>query len=286
MKNVFTSLMVFATLAVPRADADIVDDDIAVARYLAEKIVRVPERTDCFSGTESGTVPMTFPTYESLFEVNIPEGYIGHGWTDIEKKNAFERFLADVPRLSQTNSVRDLRFVVETALGFCRDRDASNVLDFAEGILASSCNVGVADAVAIFKAKAIPSIRVNGFVETAITNRFSTYYSEVLARDYAVKLRSMHESINGAVITNGTQMLVRVGCCGSAARQLDKLLAVVYPEYCDSSNRLALAIRALEDLSDRRTFFDKTLLPYFETITNRLLNAAQSLPEVEALRGL
>ena len=285
MKDVLVSLVVSAALVIPRANADI-GDDIDVARYLVEKIVRVPERTDCFSGTESGAVPMTFPTYESLFEVDIPEDRTGHDWTDVEKKDAFERFLAEIPRLSQTNSVRDLRFLAETALGFCRDRDAAHVLDFAEGILASSCNVGMADAVAIFKAKAIPSVQVNELVEAAITNRLTSYYSEVLARDYAVKLRSVHESIDGVVITNGTKMLVRVGCSGSAARQLDKLLAAVYPEYCGSSNRLALAIRALEDLSDRRNFCDKTVRPYFETITNQLQNAPRPLPDVTALRGL
>ena len=138
----------------------------------------------------------------------------------------------------------------------------------------------------IFDANTVPSEEMNAFVELAITNRLTSTYAEEIAGDYVGKIHKSLGTLDGAVVTNGTRMLLRVRQGDYSAVQLDKLLLDVYPEYASSSNRLALSERTLRTLVDDTIFCDKSIRPYFDAVTNQLHGATQPLPEVEALRGL
>ena len=94
------------------------DDQIAVAAYLVRRITLAPDNIDCWEGLECANVEVTYPTYESLFKRTVPPGNPGADWTPAQRRNAFEAFLMDVPRLAQTNVMRNLRYHVEHAMQF------------------------------------------------------------------------------------------------------------------------------------------------------------------------
>ena len=192
----------------------------------------------------------------------------------------------DVPRLAQTNTVENLGYLTETAFRYSDNRGATNVFECAKNILSTPCTVGEACAYSVFTEKVVPSEEMNAFVELAITNRPTSTYAEGIAGDYVGKIHKSLGTLDGAVVTNGTRMLLRVRQGDYSAVQLDKLLLDVYPEYASSSNRLELSERTLRTLVDDTIFCDKSIRPYFDAVTNQLHSATQPLPEVEALRGL
>ena len=108
------------------------DDQIAVAAYLVRRITLAPDNIDCWEGLECANVEVTYPTYESLFERTVTPGSPGADWTPAQRRNAFEAFLMDVPRLAQTNVMRNLRYHVEHAMQFSLDRHATNMLPSAK----------------------------------------------------------------------------------------------------------------------------------------------------------
>ena len=262
------------------------DDQIAVAAYLVRRITLAPDYIDCWEGLECANVEVTYPTYESLFERTVPPGNPGADWTPAQRRNAFEAFLMDVPRLAQTNTVENLGYLTETAFRYSDNRGATNVFECAKNILSTPCTVGEACAYSVFTEKVVPSEEMNAFVELAITNRPTSTYAEGIAGDYVGKIHKSLGTLDGAVVTNGTRMLLRVRQGDYSAVQLDKLLLDVYPEYASSSNRLELSERTLRTLVDDTIFCDKSIRPYFDAVTNQLHGATQPLPEVEALRGL
>ena len=266
--------------------AHVTDGQLSVASYLIRKAVLAPGNTDYYDGNEPWVAEEPYPTYESLFEEAIPSGRPGSDWTPAQRRAAYESFLMDIPWLAQTNVMRNLRYHVEHAMRYSLDRHATNMLAVAKNILATPCNVGLSDAVHIFDANTVPSEEMNAFVELAITNRLTSTYAEEIAGDYVGKIHKSLGTLDGAVVTNGTRMLLRVRQGFYSAVQLDKLLLDVYPEYASSSNRLELSERTLRTLVDDTIFCDKSIRPYFDAVTNQLHGATQPLPEVEALRGL
>ena len=262
------------------------EDNVELSRYLLDAITTAPENSDCIDGDGTGFIPVAYPTYESLFVKSIPEGHVGSGWTAEEKRVAFESFLMDVPRLAQTNTVRDLRFLVETAFSFCDQRGATNVMQFAMGILGSSCRIGESSAADIFQERVVPSLAMNEFVGVAVSNRTSVVVADYLAADYADKLYDGIGGLDSSVITGGVSVLMRTLRGGFTAQGLDKILLAMEPAYSVSSNRLALAQWALRNQDEHPQFYENRVRQYFAPVTNQLLNAAQPLPEVEALRWL
>ena len=262
------------------------DEQLSVVSYMIRKTVLAPGNTDYYDGNEPWVAEEPYPTYESLFEEAIPSGRPGSDWTPAQRRAAYESFLMDIPWLAQTNVMRNLRYHVEHAMQFSLDRHATNMLAVAKNILATPCNVGLIDAIHIFNVNTVPSEEMNAFVELAITNRLTSTYAEEIAGDYVGKIHKSLGTLDGAVVTNGTRMLLRVRQGDYSAVQLDKLLLDVYPEYASSSNRLELSERTLRTLVDDTIFCDKSIRPYFDAVTNQLHGATQPLPEVEALRGL
>ena len=259
------------------------DEQIAVARYLIDSIAHASDAGDCVEPNETNIVHVAYPDYSSLFETIIPAGHAGSDWTPQEKQEAFEVFMMDVPAMAQTNTVRNLRFLVETALAFADERKAADAMRFAQNILSSSCEIGGSRAAQIFEDRVRPTLEMNAFVETAITRRRDFVDADYLAAGYAAKLLRGIGELDYAVVTNGASVLRRTLRGGYTARQMDKLYLALHPGYGVSSNRLALAEWALRNQDEHPSFYEQAVRDYFVPVTNDLHGAAQPLPEVDGL---
>ena len=102
---------------------------------------------------------------------------------------------------------------------------------------------------------------------------------------YVESLRSMSGPVS-AVVTNAARAMYENRGTIDHLRAVDLLMLRVWPDYVSSSNRLVVAELAIaQTLGDERPE-DALVRNYFAPVTNQLMNAAQPLPEVEALRGL
>ena len=105
---------------------------------------------------------------------------------------------------------------------------------------------------------------------------------------YANVLLRHRDDADPSSITNGLSVL-KAGVQGWIGTiPLDRLCLEMYSGYAESSNRLDLALKALSSEVPSMKWWDykSSILVYFTPVTNRLMNAAQPLPEVEALREL
>ena len=105
---------------------------------------------------------------------------------------------------------------------------------------------------------------------------------------YANVLLRHRDDADPSSITNGLSVL-KAGVQGWIGTiPLDRLCLEMYSGYAESSNRLDLALKALSSEVPSMKWWDykSSIHEYFTPVTNRLMNAAQPLPEVEALREL
>lgn len=266
-------------------------EELEVAQHLVRMIMSSPEWVDNVTVLHSTReVVLSYQTYDDLFSASFPSNHIGFSWTPQERKAAFEDFIYAIPDLSTNGMYKAIRSHGVVALGYCLDHGATNVLASVQRILSSPHSVARNSALAVFRALSIPTEKSNECAAQILMNKteetksFRKYYLAA----YADVLRRHRMDCSPQCFTNGVSIVKAgvYGWCGTI--ELDELLLDAYPEYAMSSNRLAIAIGALSADEPNEMHWDwrRSIQGYFAPITNQLMNAAQPLPEVEALRGL
>lgn len=263
------------------------EEKLQVARYLVERLIYAPESVDNFDLNSEGGIEVSYPTYQSLFEPTVPTNCVGFGWTSSEKQEAFEYFIRSIPRLAQEDSFPRLRGYGEQALSFCSAHNVTNAMELAMSVMATPENPCFDSALTLFEKRLVPSDAATLFVERCVTNAaISRLDGDYLASGYVAELNRRRSSLNAEVLTNGVAMAMRLPLRCQTSRQIDLLLLEMYPLYGLSSNRLDLCCRTLRYLHEQSPFGSEKVRQYFESATNQLMNAAQPLAVVEALRGL
>lgn len=287
MRIALSFIVVAATLpliAHPRAD------ELAVVEGLVRMIMSSPEWEDDLrldSAREDSDLP--FQTYEDLFSVEFPTNHVGATWSPQERKLAFENFIEAIPDLSTNGMYRAIGTHGGVALSYCCEHGASNVLLAAESILTTKHSVAHSAALSVVGEFALPSSQFNAYAMSVFTNSELTTSAtrSYFKSTYAEVLRKHRIGSDSESFTNGVMNLYRVVFGGTdGAIALDRLLLETYPEYQGSQERLSLARGALSGRSENGIWSVPAVERYFIPVTNQLMNAAQPLPEVEALRGL
>lgn len=221
-----------------------------------------------------------YPSFSSLFSEDLQ---IAPNWTPDDKRAAFFHYLDSIPEMTAGGVFTGNVWYAKSALGFCRVKGDVPVLPCALGIL-SSTNVHESlgyEASMIFRRFASPSVQMNAFVESVVTQPNSLRGAGTRKRiysDYSSKLAAVYDAGQTNVARSGAAALYHGLSDHVGARSLDALLLRVFPEYAASSNRLRVATLALA--SDPS---EEWASGYFANVTNLLMNATQPLPAVNGL---
>lgn len=288
MKTRFTFITIgvsisISALAHPRAD------EFAVVEQLVHMIMSSPEWEDnlCPTG-EDEEMEMSFQAYDDLFSAPFPSNVVGSTWTPSERRAVFENFVNTIPELSTNGLYKAIKVHGAVALGFCYDHGASNVLNSAMRILSSEHAVAHGTALEVFEDLACPTDEVNDYIEGLMTNKvaITQKYRGRLIEAYAQVLAKHRTDCQPDSFTNGVSIVVSAVSGRDGAIALDKLLLDAYPDYMVSSNRFAIAMKALADEQSDTPFHIRFVERYFVPVTNKLMNATHPLLNIEELRGL
>lgn len=253
---------------------------------LMDLIATSPEWEDCVEEGSTNEYEVAFPTMERSFEYEMPSNMCGHGWSLQEKRDSFHAFLQS---LSQTNSVtvsEQYRRTGDLALICCLEKGYTNALIYAKEIVRSEGAPCKNAGLALLLKFSEPTVEMNSLVLAVQTNtqEFTVFERGRVIADYAKVLCDLSE--NRVVVTNAACEFFRSRLGIEHCLALDGLLGSAFPDYVVSSNRLAFARTSLGGADGNAFLSASVVRQYFIPITNLLLNAAQPLPEVEALRGL
>ena len=281
----------FAVVVSLSCNSQVHTNELEVVNHLVRLIMSSPEWNDNVKiGTSVDGEDLPFQEYEDLFNVEFLTNRIGSTWTPCERKSAFENFIKEIPALSTNGMYRAIETHGGIALTYCKTHGVSNVLDSAINIIKAERSVAKSEALSCFEEFSTPTSEINDFVLQIVTNK--TTETELdrmyLVGAYANVLLRHRADAEPSCITNGLST-IRAGVHGWIGTiPLDRLCLELYSDYATSSNRLALARNALASEEPVMKWWDykSSIREYFSPITNQLMNAAQPLPEVEALRGL
>ena len=224
------------------------------------------------------------------------EGFLGddetNGWTRVAKKQCFDWYLNRLATNSCTGISTAVSNYVRRAIVQCRELNYTNSWPSLRAIcrnetLPHRSGAGVLSV----RYSPVDNDLVNFALEAATNAMIAPFpvwmpvLSECMERFCALAPTDSYR----------TNFATRVSCLRAetmeTAQCYDNFYLESFPDYASSSNRLMLALRALapleagHDEDETKTMRDN-LEEYFAPITNQLMNAAQPLPEVEALRGL
>lgn len=264
-------------------------DGLRVAEYLVRAIMDSPEWVDNVDEIENVAGEYRrYRNYEDLFLAEFPSNQVGAAWTPQERKIAFENFISAIPELSTNKMYRAIKVHAGIALRFCRDHGATNILSSAMRILSSKHSVAQAGAMDVFREFAVPSADINAFVANMLTNEAAMiiHRRSSLFDAYIDALVRRRTECDPVAFTNGISIVMSFVDGKANAIALDRLLKEVYSSYENSSNRLEIARRALNDRCLDELDEESVVENYFITVTNQLLNAVHPLCEVNELRDL
>lgn len=281
----------FAVVVSLSCNSQVHTNELEVVNHLVRLIMSSPEWNDNVKlGTRVDEEDLPFQEYEDLFQVEFATNCVGSTWTPNERRLAFENFIREIPVLSTNGMYRAIETHGGIALTYCQERGVSNVLDSALNIIKAQHSVAKSEALSCFEEFSQPTPEINEFVLQIVTNKTTETARDriYLVGAYANVLSRHREDADPSCVTNGLSVL-KAGVHGWIGTiPLDKIWLEIYPGYAVSSNRLDLARHALSSDEPFVKWWDykSSLREYFSPITNQLMNAAQPLPEVEALRGL
>src|SRR5574344_37729 len=204
-------------------------------------------------------------------------------WSSVQKRGAFDWYLENFSTSDLVSSFETANPLARAAIIQCDVLGYTNALPvLKENVFRDSAkDCRVQEVELIVKWSAV-SDETTQFIGAIITNRveFDSKVRNAAAFRYADKVKASVE----------TPMPVKMDVVAvfyanrhdwACSVPTDKLLVRCIPGYETSSNRLDYALQMVDDTNSVHFTF-----PYFSSITNQLLNAAQPLSEVEALRGL
>ena len=283
MKHAISSCLLvlstaYSAMAWTEAETNAVGQALAELTALSSGCDDMPLPPDDPAANEPLEEP--YPSFASLFSEDLQSA---PNWTPDDKRAAFFHYLDSIPDMVADGVFTGNVWHAKSALGFCRVKGDDSVLPCALGIL-SSTNVHDSlgyEASMIFRRFASPSIQMNAFVESVVTQPNSPRGAgtrKLIYSDYSSKLAAAYDAGQTNVARSGGAALYHglsdhVGACS-----LDAALLRIFPGYAVSSNRLWVA--TLAGSSDPN---EEWTHGYFTNITNQLLNAAQPLPVVDGL---
>lgn len=282
---------IFAVVASLSCYSQIQTNQLEVANHLIRTIMSSPEWNDNVkSGISVGGGDLPFQEYEDLFQVKFLTNCTGSTWTPSERKLAFENFIDEIQTLSTNGMYRAIETHGGIALAYCQTHGVSNVLDSALNIIKAQRSAAKSEALSCFEEFSRPTSEINDFVLQIVTNKTTETAQDrmYLVGAYANVLLRHRDDADPSCITNGLSVL-KAGVQGWIGTiPLDRLCLEMYSGYAESSNRLDLALKALSSEVPSMKWWDykSSIHEYFTPVTNRLMNAAQPLQEVEALREL
>lgn len=204
-------------------------------------------------------------------------------WSSVQKRGAFDWYLENFSTSDLVSSFETANPLARAAIIQCDVLGYTNALPvLKENVFRDSAKDRRVQEIELILKWSAVSDETTQFIGTIITNQveFDSKVRNAAAFRYADKVKASEE----------TPMPVRMGAVAvfyanrrdwACSVPTDKLLVRCVTGYEMSSNRLEYALQMVDDTNSVHFTF-----PYFTAVTNQLMNAAQPLPEVEALRGL
>ena len=214
--------------------------------------------------------------------INFLGGDETNGWTYVEKRAAFDWYLnslgtADCQQLSSIGKWR-----VRAALWQCDVLNYTNSWPYLKALALNPLGICREEAIELAIMFGPVNDTMTEFVESVLTNRvvFNEYERNSACARYRKKFSETTCPIRDR--DNAVRMYYqhRYGDLVNDLR-FDAVFSVFIDGYVNSSNRMEYALYILNhpDCGEKDRL-------YFTSVTNLLLNVAQPLCEVEALRGL
>ena len=253
------------------------DSTNAVAVALLE-MLRLAD-VDYFDQTDENGMPYTT---QPVVPTWTWDGFLGkdetNGWTRVAKKACFDWYLNYIA--TNRCDFSDLQTnLVSIAVSQCEDLKYTNAWCWLEGITRNPVapHRRWSGELAIAYAPVGPLLDLG--LDAATNNlQVTSEEREAIVDAFAARLTECH----GAATSNAVHVLYRIRESESGiSLTFDRLFISRIAGYSISSNRFetAKAYLSKPELSELQRV-------HFSTVTNQLMNAAQPLPEVEALRGL
>jgi hypothetical protein len=212
----------------------------------------------------------------------------GNGWTEEEKRGAFDWYLARPEEANQLNAYRLGEGVTSAAVRRCLDMNYTNAIPLIAAIVSGTNTSYRGVAIRTLVSWVGPSAEMTDMVCGIMTNVDYTADERRFACDeYAKKIKNLSAddppsaSIRNAAIAR----LYAIRHDWRNGPRLDWLFSECVSGYSSSSNRLSYVTEILDGLPQDDTAWS-IARSRLQSITNQLMNAAQPLPEVEALRRL
>ncbi|MGN0855076.1 MAG: hypothetical protein ACI4R9_06120 [Kiritimatiellia bacterium] len=235
---------------------------------------------DCFDQIDENGVPYTF---QPIVATWTWDGFLGedetNGWTRAAKKLCFDWYL----NFAATNCcafTSEQTNLTRIALQQCNILEYTNQWAAYTGILRNTCapHRDLAGELALRYTPEESGLYDMGMgVATNGLNLTSNERYSIMSV-YINRLQQLR-SAQAAEAVRSLYMVRRSNI--DLALSLDRLFDATIAGYGCSSNRLDTALAYV-----RSPYLSELQRTHFDTITNQLMNAAQPLPEVEALRGL
>ena len=245
-------------------------DNYAYAREIVKMMAMSPEWDDCLENEQStNEVEVLYPTMESVFATAMPSNSCAYGWTQLERRKAFDDFLFDF----STNSAADLsQEYVHTggmALMCSWEKKYTNSLVAAKTIVQSQSLSHLDLAMRMLLDMQSPNIELNSAVLITVTNhlRTATQFRNSVMASYVRNL--MDDAVEYSVVTNAADSFFTSRENIENRIALDQLMLFSYASYSNSIRRLGYAREALA----MPFVSDKELL-YFSNVTNLLVDSS------------
>ena len=223
------------------------------------------------------------------------DGFLGenetNGWTQAAKKACFDWYLNCLSTNSCARLFADDTNRIYRAIVQCRDLCYTNAWMNLRGMCRNGALPFRGDAGALSVCYSPLDDDFVSFTVEAATNAVLEPFPVWLPVLWSSFSRVSALATDNPIKTNLVSRVCLLHAeTPATSRCYDSFYSIVLEGFRCSSNRLALAQMALASLDETAGEDEKSmynvLKDYFAPITNQLLNAAQPLPEVEALRGL
>lgn len=212
-----------------------------------------------------------------------------NGWTEEEKRGAFDWYLAHPEEANQLKSYRLGVGVTSAAIRQCLDMNYTNAIPMIAAIVSGTNTFYRGVAIRTLVSWVHPSAEMTDMVCGIMTNVdcYTADERRFACDEYAKKVKNLSaDDPTAANIRNAAvARLYAIRHDWRNGPRLDWLFSECVSGYSTSSNRLSYVTEILDGFPQ-----DDTTLSIarsrLQSITNQLMTAAQPLPEVEALRGL
>lgn len=260
---VFASVLLSALLAWGHGN----EDAFGYAEAIMQAVAASPESNDCIDDVNSAEeIEIMFPTMDSMFKYELSAGMCGSGWTEMEKRNAFDAFLVALSSTNRATLAKQYKTAYNLALPFCIDKHYTNSIPAAMAILEDTGSELKGSAMRLLLELKRPSLEMNVIVLSMVTNKSEmTPYERCFAISRYVDSLKAHEDCGSSVVSNAAWLMFLNRSEIEHHVAIDQLMLWADKDFICSSNRLryAQSVLALPDASTSE-------LTYFTSVTNTL----------------